>query len=175
MAAVACIGCGAMFADQEGPTHRYMESSPGCWAVYGEVVAREYSDLSYASLHRLKVDAYAVQHPRRPSAQSIQSVARHLMSLCLVLERRMEPGRATAFLQAAAEPKGRFVWLVPPASRGAVTVKDVHRAESATEHKRLVRAWAESAWSAWSPHHAAIGEWLAPVLDARPFRLRSIH
>lgn len=47
MAGVACIGCGAMFADQEGPTHRYMESSPGCWAVYGEVVAREYSDLSY--------------------------------------------------------------------------------------------------------------------------------
>jgi len=93
------------------------------------------------------------------------------MSLCLVLERGVEPARATVFLQTAAKDKGRFVWLAPPVSLGPVTVKDVHGVESATEHKRLVRAWAESAWSAWSPHHAPIKEWL----DARPFRLRSIH
>ena len=136
MVGVACIGCGAMFEDREGPTHRYMESSPGCWAVFGEVVAREYSDVSYSALHRLTVDTYAVQHPGRPSAQSIQSVALHLMSLCLVLERGVEPARATVFLQAAAEPKGRFDWLAPPASRGAVTVKDIHVAANASEHQK---------------------------------------
>jgi hypothetical protein len=63
MAGVACVGCGAIFEDREGPTHRYTESSPACWAAYGEVVAREYSDSSYAALHGLTVDAYAVQHP----------------------------------------------------------------------------------------------------------------
>src|SRR3990172_11930020 len=119
MAGVACIGCGAMFEDREGPTHRYMESSPGCWAVYGEVLAREYGDVSYASLHRLTVDAYAVQHPGRPSPQSTQSVALHLMSLCLVLERGVEPARATAFLQVAARDKQRFVWLAPAGSLGS--------------------------------------------------------
>ena len=31
--------------------------------VYGEVLAREYSDPSYVSLHRLTADTYAVQHP----------------------------------------------------------------------------------------------------------------
>ncbi len=86
MASVACVGCGALFEDREGPTHRYMESSPGCWALYGEVVAREYLDfLAYGALHRLTVDTYAAQHPGLLSPQSIQSVALHLMSLSLVL------------------------------------------------------------------------------------------
>lgn len=87
-------------------------------------------------------------------------MALHLISLCLVLERGVEPARATAFLQAAAEPKGRFVWLAPPASRGAVTVKDVHAAVDAVEHRKLVRTWAECAWAAWSPHHSTIHGWL---------------
>jgi hypothetical protein len=162
MAEIACIGCGGIFEDREGPTHRYMESSPGCWAVYGEVLAREYSDPSHASLHRLTTDAYAVQHPGRPSPQSVQSVALHLMSLCLVLERGLDPNRTTAFLKAAAGDKESYVWLAPPLSLGAITVQDVHRAASASEHKRLVRAWAESAWTAWSAHHATIGRWLVP-------------
>lgn len=37
----ACVGCGGLFPEMDGPTHRYMESSPGCWAAYGEVLARE--------------------------------------------------------------------------------------------------------------------------------------
>ncbi len=109
MAAVACVGCGAVFEDREGPTHRYLESSPGCWASYGEVLAREYSDFpAYGALHRLTVDTYAVQHPGRPSPQCIQSVALHLMSLCLVLEREIEPRRATEFLQTVGPAQGTF-------------------------------------------------------------------
>jgi hypothetical protein len=160
VAAVACVGCGALFEDFDGPTHRYMESSPGCWAVYGEVLAREYGDVSYAFLHRLTVDTYAVQHPGRPSPQSTRSVALHLMSLCLVLERGLERSRATAFLQTAAEPKGQYVWLDPPVARGAITVTDVHGSGDAAEHRRLVRIWAESTWSSWSRHHATIRAWL---------------
>jgi len=167
-AGIACCGCGAIFEDREGPTHRYMESSPGCWAVYGEVLAREYSDPSYAALHRLTVDAYAVQHPGRPSPQSKQSVALHLMSLCLVLEDRVEPARATKFLKDAAKHKRAFAWLAPPASVGSLTVKDVYRAESAMEHQRLVRAWAESAWSAWDPHRATVRRWLGEATFVVP-------
>jgi Family of unknown function (DUF5946) len=57
VARLACCGCGAIFEDRQGPTHRYMESSSGCRAVYGEVLARDYGDISCASLHRLTVDA----------------------------------------------------------------------------------------------------------------------
>ena len=75
---IPCIGCGALVPQQDGPTHRYMESSPGCWAIYCEVLAQEYSDIAFATAHRLTVDAYAVQHPGTPSPQSIQSIGVHL-------------------------------------------------------------------------------------------------
>src|SRR5262245_21594553 len=28
-----CVGCGGLVPKMEGPTHRYMEASPGCWRV----------------------------------------------------------------------------------------------------------------------------------------------
>ena len=70
----------------EGPTHRYMQSTPGCWAAFGRVLAREYEDQRYFEVHRLTVDAYAVQHPGIPGRQSIQSVAFHLVRLGLFQE-----------------------------------------------------------------------------------------
>ncbi len=79
---VSCFSCGALAPDIDGPVHRYMDSSPGCWALFGEVLAREYSDYNYASHHRLTVDAYAVQHPGKPSPPSIGSVAVHLHLRC---------------------------------------------------------------------------------------------
>src|SRR5678816_4348633 len=57
-----CIGCGGLVPQMDGPTHRYMDSSPGCWHVYGEVLAREYGDQAFRVAHRLTVDSYAVQH-----------------------------------------------------------------------------------------------------------------
>ena len=83
-----------------------MESSPGCWAAFGEVLALEYSEASYARAHRLSVDAYAVQHPGRPSPQSVQSVALHLISLCLILEQGLDFGEATDAIRAAADVRG---------------------------------------------------------------------
>ncbi len=160
MALIQCPGCGALFDDVQGPTHRYLESSPGCWAAYGEVLMREYSDPAYYRIHRLTVDAYAVQHPGRPSPQTIQSAAVHLISLCLVLEHNVDVQRATRAIQTAVKTKGRFAWLTPPASLGSVTVADVRAANNAEELAKVVRAWAESAWTAWSPHHAVIRNWL---------------
>ena len=158
---IPCIGCGGLFPDTEGPTHRYMESSPGCWACFGEVLAREYSDLHYYAVHRLTVDAYALQHPGQPSPQSIRSVALHSISLCAIFEKSVELDQASQILGLAAKQKERYEWLSPPASMGAVTVADVHRATDASEHVRLVRQWAEAAWTAWAEHHGVIREWLS--------------
>jgi hypothetical protein len=158
---ISCPGCGGLFPEMEGPTHRYMESSPGCWALYGEVLAREYNNpAAYAQTHRLTGDAYAVQHPGRPSPQSVQSVAGHLIRLCLLLECGLEPRRANDAMLNAIRSKKQFVWLEPPATRGAITVADVHRATTPEEHVARVRDWAQSAWQAWSPHHAQIRAWL---------------
>ena len=157
---VRCIGCGGLVPRMNGPTHRYMESSPGCWDVYGEVLSREYSDRAFGALHRLTVDSYAVQHPGRPSPQSIQSVRVHLISLCLVVERGLEIAYATRVMGAAVRTKERFVWLTPPRSLGEITVGDVAAASTAAAHVQMVRAWAESAWSAWAQYHESVRSWL---------------
>ncbi|MEJ7711938.1 MAG: DUF5946 family protein [Pyrinomonadaceae bacterium] len=81
-----CIGCGALAPDTDGATHKYIGASPGCWEIFGEVIAKEFSDMAYYSVHQLTVDTYAVHHPGTPSRQSIQSVTVHLVSLFGVLE-----------------------------------------------------------------------------------------
>jgi len=135
-----------------------MASTPGCWAAYGEVLAREYSDVSYARNHRLTVDAYAVQHPGEPSPQSIQSVAAHLVCLHLVLERDVSQQQATRLLKRLVRNKPALSWLAPPATRGSVTVRDVLDATDAKTHLQAVEAWARSALLAWQPWHAHIRE-----------------
>ena len=157
---VPCVACGGLFAGGKGPTHRYMESSPGCWAAYGEVLAREYGDGAYRRLHRLTVDAYAVQHPGGSSPQAVQSVAVHLMSLCVVLERGARCEDATRLIGMAAGRKGSYPRIEPPSTRGAITVADVRSAASADAHLECVRKWAEAAWLAWQPHHDRVREWI---------------
>jgi hypothetical protein len=155
-----CPGCGGTFPVMDGPTHRYMESSPGCWAAYGVVLAREYSDPACFEVHRLTVDAYAVQHPGRPLPQSIRSVGLHLVRLCLQLERGLPAEKANEAMVAAARAKHVFTWLEPPSSLGALTVADVVGLPTAAEHRQAVRAWAAAAWRAWSAHHGAVRRWL---------------
>lgn len=156
----ACPGCGASFPPRDGPVHAYMLSSPACWAAYGEVLAREYSDPALLGIHRLSVDAYAVQHPGRESRKSIQSVGVHSLLLCLALEHELDPEQANEAILAIGEIKHRFTWLDPPSSLGELTVEHVLAASTADEHVARVRAWARSAWMAWTPHHAQIRQWL---------------
>lgn len=155
-----CPGCGGSFPAVDGPIHRYMTSSPGCWAAYGGVLAREYGDQRYWPVHRLTVDAYAVQHPGQPSPQTVQSVAVHLIGLCLVFERRfpLTAPAVVASLKRVADTR-TYPWLEPPSSLGELTVADVVTARSPEEHDERVRAWAESAWRAWADHHPRVRSW----------------
>lgn len=161
MTETTCVGCAGRFAAIDGPTHRYMESTPGCWECFGQVLTREYSDLQYQRVHRLTVDAYALQHPGRASLQTIRSVALHSISLCAIFEDGIELNKATRVIQQAAKIRDRFEWLVPPASTGSLTIADVHQARDAEEHTQVVRQWAKSVWSAWSDHHPTIRKWLS--------------
>ncbi len=156
----SCFSCGGRFPEMEGPVHRYMKSTPGCWAVYGAVLAREYSDLSYFQVHRLTVDAYAVQHPGADDRQSIQSVALHLIRLCLFLEHDLKAEDANAAMLLAGRNKAKFHRLPAPQLMGQVTAADVIKTSSVTAHKDRVMAWAHAAWEAWSEQHHIIRSWL---------------
>ncbi len=154
--AVRCYGCGALVPAGDGPTHRYIGASPGCWAIYGEVLAREYDDIRYARLHQVTVDAYAAQHPGVPSPQSIQSVTLHLVSLCVVMELGWPGQDATRVIQRIANQKQAFIWLEPPSALGEMTVWDLHASSDPEDHAQRVRRWGHEVWQAWAPHHATI-------------------
>lgn len=108
--------------------------------------------------HRLTVDAYAVQHPGRPSPQSIQSVAAHLVSLHAVLELSMTHREATALIRICVE-NGRFEWLAPPRERYALNVLHPLAAGTASAHAVAVSEWARATWEAWAPHHEQVRAW----------------
>ena len=153
------MGCRGEFPDIDGPTHEYMLSSPGCWAAYGRVLARQYEDARLREVYRLGVDAYAVQHPGVPSPQAIQSVALHLVRLCLCLERGLPPARANEAMLSAARHKAGYHWLEPPADLGPLTVADVEAAAGVEAHAAMLRRWAAQLWQAWSAHHATVRAW----------------
>jgi hypothetical protein len=155
-AQIRCDGCGALVDDLRAPAHEYIGASPGCWALFGEVGARQFVNAT-PSMHRLTVDAYAAQHPGVPSRKSIQSVAVHLISLFVVLERGFSHEAALRALRAGADASFRFTWLDPPRTSASLTIVDV-RNESAS-----VEEWAKSVWNAWAPHQATIRHWASEI------------
>lgn len=47
-----CPGCGLRLKRVEGPTDPYSGASASCWAAFGEVLSREFQELSYPEFHR---------------------------------------------------------------------------------------------------------------------------
>lgn len=165
---VPCVGCGGLFPSADGPTHRYMESSPGCAAAAGAVFSRQYENVpTYSDVYRLTVDAYAVQHPGGRSRQAIQSVGVHLIRLCLVFEHGLTAERANDAIIAATRRKHEFFWLEPPPTMGAITVANFGPDMAVEDFKQTIRDWARSAWDAWAAHHPTIRGWL-PAWHAEP-------
>lgn len=160
-----CCGCGADFPETTGPIHSYMLSSPGCWAAYGRVLAREYENPPYARLHRLTVDAYAVQHPGVDGPQACNSVGIHLSRLCLIMECGWSMVRANDAMLAITAKKRHYPWLTPPSDRGAITVKKVLVAQNPSEHLHAVERWSESVWQAWADHHATVRGWVKELRE----------
>ena len=157
MSTEICFSCGVETAPgTPGVIHRYMLSTPGCWAQYGELLAREYSDPRYMAAHALTVDAYAVQHPGVEGPQVISSVHVHLASLIAYFERDVVLSALPTLKQQVVAFKTSFDWLLPPSSLGERNVGSVLAATSPQQHRECVEAWAKSALAAWSAHHDTI-------------------
>ena len=163
-----CLGCLGIFPDTStdpdlsGPTHPYILSAPACWAVYGEVLAREYSNPPLMRLHKLTVDTYAVQHPGIDVPPARRSVAIHLSRLYHLLERGWPLDRVDAAMPKVLAQKDQLPWLTPPSMQGALTVQSL-AAASPSGHEAALLAWAQSVWTAWTPHHPAIRRYCAAL------------
>ena len=156
--ASSCPGCRLLLPEREGPTHTYLGSSAACWDLYGEVLAREYSETAYFGVHQLTVDTYAVQHPGVAERRSIQSVALHLMTMQLFLEEGHDTRHGSRLHKLMIGSLPHLPWLDPPRPNGTVTVKDV------LDRNATVEDWARDVWAAWAPHHETVRAWVAAAL-----------
>jgi hypothetical protein len=161
-----CMGCGGEFVAQDGPVHRYMKSTAACWAAFGRVLAVEYSTPSLLPIHRLSVDAYAVQHPGDGSRQAIQSVGLHLCRLSLQLERQLDPAQANRFMLRAGAHKALLPKFQPPLAF-TMTVAEVATRAGSEAHEQTVRAWAAAAWQSWSASHSLVQDFINSVLERK--------
>ena len=129
-------------------------ASAACWALFGDVLAREFSNvLLFGQVHQLSVDAYAVQHAG--GAHPDKSVAVHLVGLHLVHQRGIPPRDVPPRLQRLARSVGVWPRLPVPRASWTLTAADVAAAATTAAHATVVRRWAAKVWAAWAPHHAA--------------------
>ncbi|KGE70833.1 DUF5946 family protein [Spirochaeta lutea] len=153
-----CPFCGLQSDVIQGPTHRYLVSTPGCWKVYGDVLAREYEDFRFFRLHDLTVDAYALQHPGEPSDQTIRSAVIHLTSLYAYFEEGVPAAKLSRVKQLAARFKSEFTWLDPPETLSGLNCATLLSCEDPGEYETRLIAWADFVYTRWQNHHTTARE-----------------
>ncbi|MBV7330319.1 hypothetical protein KFU94_19125 [Chloroflexi bacterium TSY] len=161
----SCPDCRAELPPVDGPTHRYIGASAACWAIFSALNNAGEPPLSPASTNQLLVDAYAAQHPGRPSPQAIQSVAVHLLVLYGVFEKGIDPANALWMRRHALQgdpssKQERFSWLAPPDFSGSLTIVDIIHLPTPEARTELVKQYVEGVWGLWSDsHRLTIVEW----------------
>jgi hypothetical protein len=120
------------------------------------VIAKDFGEYRYPDVHRLIVDTYMAQHPGFATAAGRRSVVVHLVGLYLVLEKGFTSQSIGPVLGLVFRDKPDAAPLAPVPFFGERTVADVQRAPDLAEHARAARAWADSVWRAWSPHHPTV-------------------
>ena len=164
----ACPGCGLVLTRRGGPLHVYLGASSACWELFQRLAGSSGPQPDPVRVRRLVQDTYAAQHPGTRARRAVQSVALHLMDLCVQLERDGEVRRLVPVLgRMPARKSLELHWLDPPAIRGTMTVVDALRAGDGEERAVLVEAWARQVWAAWEPHHDTVRGWLdaVPIAD----------
>ena len=156
---VVCPGCGAAIPDPGGSAVGSGASSAGCWAAYGDLVAREYGEWSNPPIHRLTSATYAAQHPGATEGNAVQAMAVHLMTLLFTIERGVDVVKVPRQIGRAVADPSELRWLEPPKDPGWQTILDVRGARDVRDHTARVERWGRSVWEAWSHHHDAIRKW----------------
>jgi hypothetical protein len=162
----ACPGCGLVLPAHAGPIHAYFGASAACWHLYRELLTDSRARETGTRVRRLAEDTYAVQHPGVNRRRCLQSVAVHLMGLCVLLEREGEERKLVPVL--GRMPSRRTLalyWLTPPEPNGHLTVVEAAQGLAGEGRDATIELWARDLWEAWAPHHETVRGWLdAPAL-----------
>jgi hypothetical protein len=150
-----CPGCYALFKPSDGPTHRYIGASSGCWDLYTRLLAGD-PPMAASGSGALLVDAYASQHPGDSSPQATQSVAVHLIVLEGILGNGVRQEDAIRMRIAAVE-YGRnnngYPKLEPEPKMWDLSLQDVVGAPDAGARGEIAARYVETVWSSWRESH----------------------
>lgn len=152
-----------MLATTATAIHPYMTSSPGCWERFGLILAEQYNP-ARMPFHQLTVDAYAASHPGLPGStakdpRSIQSVAIHLMTLCLFVEHDTDPVHGPKLHRLMVE-RPAFTQLAAPDFAERLNVSDMTLGASDELAREQAWAWARDVWDAHRANHDTVRAWL---------------
>ncbi len=157
---IPCFACGAKSLDVDGICHEYMLSSPGCWTMFGEIMAKEFSNEKYWRAHEFTVDAYALQHiGKKEDKRALNSVNIHLASLYTIFGEGKSYEHAAQYRKEFSQfYKGKDLldWLEPPESFGQLTIFDSWNNENPDLHFEITEHWAKSVWESWAHQHDKI-------------------
>ena len=103
-----------------------------------------------------------LQHAGGPHPD--KSIAIHLSGLHLALDKSVPPPEVAPLLKRLADANSAWPHFPPPDATGLLTIFDIAMAESATDHCRIVREWAESIWRVWRDAHPAIEDLISASL-----------
>jgi hypothetical protein len=157
-----CPGCGLVAGPDDGPTHVYIGSSPGCWAMFNELMTAGAGD---ALAGQLAGDTYAVQHPGLIERRAVQSVCVHAINLCARLERNRPEKTMQDLLRAALEHPDWWRPFNLSTPIGTITVADVLAEHDLEARAATARAWAADIWAACEPHHELVRGWLDELTE----------
>lgn len=158
----SCPECGASLKS-DGST---------CKQLFEAVIAKEFSDYTYARTHRLTVDVYALQHPDQ-YMKSAKSFAAHLTGIYAALEhddKVLIDQQIQQWLNSPVEflrPEPP-----PPAQRGKLNIAYVHDASSGEQHQNRVREWAESTWRVWQGYEYLAKSWIGKAAAISPIPVK---
>jgi len=114
-----------------------------------------------ATLQRLVVDTFGMQHPKR-SCKSAKSYAAHFTGLCCGVEYNGAKSVHAAlqrWLNGPVEAIG-ITRPTEPDYRGALTIRYVYDAETEAEFTARVHEWAKNVWEAYSSQHEIARNWI---------------
>jgi hypothetical protein len=153
--ALSCRDCGLTAPNE----------APECQALFDELCVRQPGPPFTYAVRRMKVDAYSLQHPDRYCA-SAKSLAANLTGLFCAFEHRSHPS-VLEVQRCWLDGRPPLEKPALPASRGSLTIADVHGAEDAVLLVAAVERWARSTWEAYAMLHPVARRWTEQALRGR--------
>lgn len=158
--ASSCPGCGLQLSAGDRAADHRVNASPGCLALYDEVVGFAYQHGQLMRLHQLTVDAYGAQHGGGGTPPI--RLAYSLVGLHLALDHRLSGEEVRAAHMRMGKPASTWPRFASPGDVGPVTVQTVvdrgARSDSPAGHATAVDTWANQTWLAWSHQRAEVAD-----------------